>query len=99
MIRSELFADPLVFGRAKARGEPRMTLPLGSAREGIAGLLAKRALEGAIPLPLDLSSGDGTVVSVPGGEECLSRGTSSTRNWVARLSSAGRMMLPATLRR
>lgn len=92
MIRSEpeLFPDLLVFRRTKAHDEPWMTLPLDSTREGAAGLLAKRVLEGVIPLSLDLNSGEGTVVSVSG-EECLSRGTSSTRNWVVCLSSAGRM--------
>lgn len=84
---SELFPDPLVSGRAKPRGGPRMTLRLGSASEGAAGLLARRALEGAIPLNLS-SDGDCTAVSVSGGG-CLSRGTSSTRNRVARLSPRG----------
>lgn len=75
MTRSE--PDPLVSGRANARGEPRITLRLDSASDRAAGLLARRALDRMVPLYLDFSS-DSSAALVSGGV-CLSRGTSSTR--------------------
>lgn len=48
----ELFSDPFVSGTAKARGVPRMTLRLGSASGGAAGLLPRRTLDGTAPFEL-----------------------------------------------